>query len=84
MFFALRAIGQSTYAGLKWEILNESPRRPRMALVPIQKATLSAGMANARIEARRYREVLGVEFEPLPVEIIGQGKNARVQLLVHK
>jgi len=68
----------SQYFGLIWEIFNNSPRRPRSALVDLQHAQLSCNLGAARVEARRARGILGMEFRPVEIRFEGRGPETRI------
>jgi len=66
------------YFGLIWELFNGSPRRPRSGLVDLQHAQLSCSLGAARVEARRARGILGLEFQPVPIRFEGRGPETRI------
>jgi len=68
------------YLGRQWEIFNNSPRRPRLGIVPLQKAELCTNLVNAREEARRAKGILGLDFVPVEVRIEVRGEESRIRM----
>ena len=66
-WYAAACLSSPDYLGQQWEIFNNSPRRPRTALVGLQDATKCATLAAAKEECRRGRAILGIEFRPVPI-----------------
>jgi hypothetical protein len=73
-------VADGQYLGQKWEMVNQSPRRPRDALVSLQDATKYFTLTEARREAIRAVENLGVHAVPVPIRIEGRGRDAQIKL----
>jgi len=69
------------YLGQHWEIFNNAPRRPRMAIVDLQHATKCSTLAWVQEESRRGEGVLGLGFVPVPIRFEGSGRDAKVVLV---
>ena len=66
-WYAIACVSSSGYLGQRWEMFNNSPRRPRTALVDLQHATKCATLTAAKEECRRGKGILGLEFRPVPI-----------------
>ena len=55
------------YLGQKWEVMNTALRRPRLALVGLQEASVFPA-SQWQEDARRGHGVLGVEFRPVAIK----------------
>jgi hypothetical protein len=63
-----------------WELFNNSPRKPRHRMGPLEEAVLCFGPEAIEVESRLAWEILRVLVFPVPVQIHGQGKNSVVAL----
>ena len=73
------------YAGQIWEVINNTPRRPRAALGPLEsslrwKPTLCHGREWAHEECRRFQGILGMAVKPVSVTFVGLGQKTIVEL----
>ena len=66
------------YSGTTWELFNNSARRPREASVELQEARLYPSRDAAEADRARVASITGADCRPVPVEIEGAGKNARI------
>ena len=66
-WYAIACLSKPGYLGQKWEIFNNSPRRPRTVLVDLQHADKCSNLAWAKSDAHRGFGILGLQFKPVPI-----------------
>ena len=75
-WYALRSDGQ--YLRLRWQLFQQWSQP--IASLDIQQASLQYNLLNARAESRLVAATVGVRFDPVPVRIVGHGRNEKIKL----
>lgn len=75
-WYALRHDGQ--YLRVAWRFLHQTALP--VTSLDIQHATLQYNLINAEAEGRRAAAILGMNFTPVAVRLVGHGRDEKITL----